>query len=131
MLWPPKARVVVFMSRRIPARVGHGMRPLRWQAATRSGRTQGPWHALARNGYPVRVSGYAAMAQIREAHPRRAGTMSPFGSPFASVSEPIDRPVAEELVGRSFDDRLVDWWDTLTANLSQTTFFLLDPESWR
>jgi hypothetical protein len=71
------------------------------------------------------------MAQIREAHPRRAGAMTAFGNSFASVSEPNDGPVAEELAGRSFDDRLVAWWDSLTENLSQTTFFLLDPESWR
>jgi N-methylhydantoinase A/oxoprolinase/acetone carboxylase beta subunit len=71
------------------------------------------------------------MAQIREAHPRRAGALSPFGSSLATVSETTDRAVEEELVGRSFDDRLAEWWDSLTENLSQTTFFLLDPESWR
>ncbi len=71
------------------------------------------------------------MAQIREAHPRRAGAMTAFGGWSTSISEPGDRPVAEELVGRSFDDRLVEWWDSFTESLSQTTFFLLDPESWR
>ena len=94
-------------------------------------RTHGPWHAIARNRYPVRVSGYAAMAQIREAHPHRAGAMAAFGSSFAPVSELNDSPIAEEIVGRSFDDRLVEWWDSFTESLSQTTFFLLDPESWR
>ncbi len=52
-------------------------------------------------------------------------------SAFAPSPGSERRPVAEDLVGRSFDDRLVEWWDSLTANLSQTTFFLLDPESWR
>ena len=42
-----------------------------------------------------------------------------------------ERVVAVDLVGRSFDDRLAEWWDDLTTNLRQTTFFLSDPESWR
>ena len=71
------------------------------------------------------------MAQIREAHPRWSGMTTSFASAFAPISDPTDRPIAEDLVGRSFDDRLVEWWDSLTENLSQTTFFLLDPESWR
>ena len=52
-------------------------------------------------------------------------------SVFAAASDTSDDPVAEDLEGRSFDDRLVEWWESLTTNLSQTTFFLLDPESWR
>ena len=48
--------------------------------------------------------------------------------PEADMSE---RVVAVDLVGRSFDDRLAEWWDVLTTNLRQTTFFLTDPESWR
>lgn len=70
------------------------------------------------------------MAQIREAHPHRAALTRSFAGPSAQV-DTNERPVAEDLVGRSFDDRLGEWWDRLTENLSQTTFFLLDPESWR
>ena len=51
--------------------------------------------------------------------------------PALPDTDAADRVVAVDLVGRSYDDRLAEWWDTLTQNLSQTTFFLLDPESWR
>jgi hypothetical protein len=86
---------------------------------------------FARCGYPVRVSGYAAMAKIREAHPRWSGMATSFASALTPIPDAMDGLVAEDLVGRSFDDRLVEWWDSLTENLRQTTFFLLDPESWR
>jgi hypothetical protein len=71
------------------------------------------------------------MAQIREAHPRWSGMATSFAGAFDSISDSNDGLIAEDLVGRSFDDRLVEWWDSLTETLSQTTFFLLDPESWR
>ncbi len=71
------------------------------------------------------------MAQIREAHPHRSSAGDAYPLAFTAVVAADDRPVAEELVGRSFDDRIAEWWSSLTENLSQTTFFLLDPESWR
>jgi hypothetical protein len=71
------------------------------------------------------------MAQIREAHPHRPSAGHAFLSPFPAIATADDRPVAEDLVGRSLDDRIAEWWSSLTENLSQTTFFLLDPESWR
>lgn len=52
-------------------------------------------------------------------------------SPALPDADASDRVVAVDLVGRSFDDRIADWWDDLTTNLRQTTFFLRDPESWR
>lgn len=75
---------------------------------------------------------YVAMARIRGPQPRlhaTSATMAPIPAlPEADMSE---RVVAVDLVGRSFDDRLAEWWDVLTTNLRQTTFFLGDPESWR
>jgi hypothetical protein len=71
------------------------------------------------------------MAQIREAHPHHPSAGHALSSPIAAVTAGDERPVAEDLVGRSFDDRIAEWWSSLTENLSQTTFFLLDPESWR
>jgi hypothetical protein len=75
---------------------------------------------------------YVAMARIGGAQPRLHAT-SPTSStvPAAPDADVADRVVAVDLVGRSYDDRLAEWWDTLIENLSQTTFFLLDPESWR
>ena len=137
MLWAPKDRVVVVMDGRIPGASGTDAAAptdgAAWATPRRTGgeRTHGPWQTIDECGYSVGVSGYAAMAQIREAHPRRAGAMTAFGGWSSSISEPNDSPVAEELVGRSFDDRLVEWWDSFTESLSQTTFYLLDPESWR
>ena len=71
------------------------------------------------------------MAQIREAHPHRPSAGHALSIPFTAVATAEDRPVAEDLVGRSFDDRIAEWWGSLTENLSQTTFYLFDPESWR
>ena len=84
------------------------------------------------NRYPVRVSAYAAMARIRDAQPRaRPARLSLVRELVSAGCGAADRVVEVDLVGRSFDDRLAEWWDSLTENLSQTTFFLLDPESWR
>ncbi|MGZ8438998.1 MAG: hypothetical protein ACXWXR_10740 [Candidatus Limnocylindrales bacterium] len=75
---------------------------------------------------------YVAMARISGPQPRlRATSPSKTTEPARPDADMVDRVVAVDLVGRSFDDRLADWWDDLTQNLSQTTFFLLDPESWR
>jgi hypothetical protein len=82
-------------------------------------------------GYSVGVSGYAAMAQIRDARPHRWSVGDPGTTPLATAAIADERPVTEDLVGRSFDERIAEWWDSLTENLSQMTFFLLDPESWR
>ena len=75
---------------------------------------------------------YVAMARIHGPQPRlhaTSATMAP--SPVLPDADASDRVVAVDLVGRSFDDRIADWWDDLTTNLRQTTFFLRDPESWR
>ena len=136
MLWAPKAPDRGLHGPEDTGRAGCGCRrpdavPAGHAKEGWRGRTHGPWRALAGNGYPVGVSGYAAMAQIGEAHPAERATLSP--RQFVRLGSGGDRSPrrAKTLVGRSFDDRLAEWWDSVTANLSQTTFFLLDPESWR
>ena len=75
---------------------------------------------------------YVAMARIGGAQPRLHTTSPTLSTiPAAPDADVADGVVAVDLVGRSFDDRLAEWWDDLTTNLRQTTFFLGDPESWR
>ena len=49
-------------------------------------RTQGPWQTRAGTGYSVGVSGYAAMAQIREAHPHRPSAGRRLPEPIRRLS---------------------------------------------
>lgn len=75
---------------------------------------------------------YVAMARIGGAQPRLHTTNPILAAvPVLPDADAADRVVAVDLVGRSFDDWLAEWWDALTENLSQATFFLFDPESWR
>jgi hypothetical protein len=88
--------------------------------------------AFADTSYPMPMPAYVAMARIGSAQPRlHAMSAATSVVPSSRDLDATERVVAVDLVGRSYDDRLAEWWDTLTKNLSQTTFFLLDPESWR
>jgi hypothetical protein len=87
---------------------------------------------LAVSSYPMPMPAYVAMTRIGGAQPRLHATSSATPrTPASPDRDAADQLVAVDLVGRSFDDRLAEWWDSLTENLRQTTFFLLDPESWR
>ena len=76
------------------------------------------------------MAAYAATARIHDVRPHRSDP------PRALDRVPRTRqPGVEadtiELTGRSFDDRVGEWWSNAGANWAQTVFFLFDPESWR
>jgi hypothetical protein len=84
------------------------------------------------------MPGYAASATLQGIGPHVVGPRPAQGAravPVAtSASAPRPLPALDdwiELVGRPLDERFADWWGGLCEALSQMTFFLFDPESWR
>ncbi len=80
--------------------------------------------------YPVRMAAYAATARISDVRPRRSDPPRALDRVPRTVRSGVEADTIE-LSGRSFDDRVREWWSNATANWSQTVFFLFDPESWR
>jgi hypothetical protein len=76
------------------------------------------------------MAAYAVSAIIRDARPRRRGSTDRAGTGVVTTWSTTDAE-ALELDGRPIDEIVAGWWSDLRVNLSQTTFFLFDPESWR
>ena len=76
------------------------------------------------------MAAYAVSAIIRDARPRRRGSTVSSGAHVATTWSTSEAETLD-LDGRPLDDVVAGWWSDLTVNLSQTTFFLFDPESWR
>lgn len=84
------------------------------------------------------MAGYAASARLQGAAPQFAlnGEQAPrsvtLGSMAAATSADSPGIIDQlELVGRPLDESLADWLASIGESLSQLTFFLFDPESWR
>lgn len=84
------------------------------------------------------MSGYAASSTIQGIGPhvvrarstRAADALDRDPDPAAAPCVPALGDWVE-LVGRPLDERLAEWWAGVREAVSQTTFFLFDPESWR
>ena len=81
------------------------------------------------------MDAYIATALITKGEPRfiAASPVAEDQRGAAPLTPVILEPTSpvEDLVGSPLDDRISAWWDRLRTTLDQTTFFLLDPESWR
>jgi hypothetical protein len=74
------------------------------------------------------MAAYAAVARLEHADVRRASLWR-----AADDHAPDPSPVAtvEELGGRPFGAAALEWWASVREQVSMTTFYLFDPESWR
>ena len=74
--------------------------------------------------------GYSAVARIDRVEPRLRAMRGHAPVPVAAATPPEDREVVD-LAGEPFATRLTEGWDSFREAVSQTTFFLTDPNSWR
>jgi hypothetical protein len=77
------------------------------------------------------MAAYAATARIHDVRPRRSEPLHLADLTPWTAGQPVIEADTIDLAGRSFDDRVRDWWANASATWSQTVFFLFDPESWR
>jgi hypothetical protein len=76
------------------------------------------------------MSGYAVTARIVRASPRIAGGAEPLAVPGVALAAGDD--ASPQLAETRVDPgRLEERWGRLRVRVSQLTFYLTDPNSWR
>jgi hypothetical protein len=75
-------------------------------------------------------AGYSAVARIERVAPRLRTNRG--HAPWVmAVSAAVEEREVVDLTGEPFATRLSDGWESFREAVSQTTFYLTDPNSWR
>ena len=74
------------------------------------------------------MAAYAAVARLERVDVRRVGSVRPDQErlPVPAIDARL-----EELAGQRFGEDLLERWAAFREQVTMTTFYLFDPESWR
>ena len=77
------------------------------------------------------MAGYTVSSRIQAVAPRARWGRTPAAAAAAAWPDATIDVTTTELIGRPLDEVLAERVAALRETFAQTTFFLLDPNSWR